>query len=55
MASTTNVMITQTTFLNLKDKQIQETIKRLEILQNKYKLHPNVLQELKTDKTIYFR
>ena len=38
----------------LRDKQKQEAIKRLEILQSEYMLHKNVLKEFKADKTIYY-
>lgn len=38
----------------LRDKQKQEAIKRLEILQSEYMLHKNVLNEFKADETIYY-
>lgn len=38
----------------LRNKQKQEAIKRLEILQNEYGIHKNVLKEFKQDETIYY-
>lgn len=38
----------------LRERQKQEAIKRLEILQNEYMLHSNVLKEFKADETIYY-
>lgn len=38
----------------LRNKQKQEAIKRLEILENEYLLHKNVLKEFKQDETIYY-
>ena len=38
----------------LREKQKQEAIKRLEILQNEYMVHKNVLNEFKADETIYY-
>lgn len=38
----------------LREKQKQEAIKRLEILQSEYMLHKNVLNEFKADETIYY-
>lgn len=39
---------------NLRALQKQEAIKRLEILQQNYGLHENVLNEFKEDETIYY-
>ena len=39
---------------NLRNKQKQEAIKRLTILQNEYMVHKNVLNEFKADETIYY-
>ena len=39
---------------DLKEKQKLESIARLEILQNEYLLHKDVLQEFKEDGTIYY-
>lgn len=38
----------------LKKLQKQEAIKRLKILQQVYKLHPNILKELQQDNKIYY-
>ena len=38
----------------LREKQKQEALKRLEILQNEYLVHRNVLKEFKEDGTIYY-
>lgn len=38
----------------LRNKQKQEAIKRLEILQNEYGVHPNVLKEYKKEQIIYY-
>ena len=38
----------------LKEKQKLEAIKRLEILQNEYGVHKNVLKEFKADEIIYY-
>lgn len=38
----------------LRTLQKAEAIKRLEFLQQQYKLHPNVLKEFKQDETIYY-
>lgn len=38
----------------LKEKQKQEALKRLEILEKEYLLHSNVLKEFKEDETIYY-
>lgn len=38
----------------LREKQKQEAIKRLELLQKEYLLHKNVLKEFKQDETIYY-
>lgn len=38
----------------LREKQKQEAIKRLEILQDYYLLHKNVLKEFKEDEIIYY-
>lgn len=38
----------------LREKQKQEAIKRLEILQKEYMVHKNVLNEFKADETIYY-
>lgn len=38
----------------LKEKQKQEALKRLEILEKEYLLHKNVLKEYKADETIYY-
>jgi len=38
----------------LREKQKQEAIKRLELLQKEYLLHKNVLKEFKEDETIYY-
>lgn len=38
----------------LREKQKQEALKRLEILQNLYGVHQNVLKEFKADETIYY-
>lgn len=38
----------------LKEKQKLEAIKRLEILKKEYMVHTNVLNEFKTDETIYY-
>ena len=39
--------------VKLKELQKQEAIKRLEILQEVYNLHPNILKEFKNDDTRY--
>lgn len=39
---------------NLKELQKQEAVERLKILQQKFKIHPNVLQEYKLNETIYY-
>lgn len=38
----------------LREKQKQEAIKRLEILEKEYLVHKNVLKEYKEDETIYY-
>ena len=40
--------------MNLRELQKQEAIKRLEILEKLYNLHPNVLKEFKQDGTVYY-
>ncbi len=39
---------------DLREKQKQEAIKRLELLQKEYLVHKNVLKEFKEDGTIYY-
>ena len=38
----------------LREKQKQEALKRLEILEKLYGVHENVLREFKADETIYY-
>lgn len=38
----------------LRNKQKKEALKRLEILQTEYRMHPNVLKEFKTEEIIYY-
>lgn len=38
----------------LREKQKQEAIKRLELLQKEYMIHKNVLKEFKENETIYY-
>lgn len=40
--------------LELRNKQKQEAIKRLKILEKEYLVHKNVLKEFKQDETIYY-
>lgn len=40
--------------MDLKELQMQEAVERLKILQQVYKVYPNVLNEFKQDKTIYY-
>ena len=40
--------------LELRNKQKQETIKRLKILEKEYLVHKNVLKEFKQNETIYY-
>lgn len=40
--------------MKLKELQKQEAIKRLEVLEHNYNLHPNVLNEFKKDGKIYY-
>lgn len=40
--------------MELRELQKQEAIRRIEIMQKAYKIHPNVLTEFKQDETIYY-